>query len=66
MYLDRYFYLARWGSPAHDEPVCPTGGLSFTPWAHARASSSGQCGRPPDAPPICGKGVCVGAKLTFS
>ena len=39
-------------SPAHDEPVCPTGGLSFTWWAHARASSSGQCSCPPDAPPL--------------
>ena len=36
----------------HDEPVCPTGGLSFTWWAHARASSSGQCSCPPDAPSL--------------
>ena len=37
---------------ARDQPVCPAGGLSFILWAHARASSPGQCGCPPGAPSL--------------
>ena len=37
---------------ARDQPVCPAGGLSFTLWAHARASSPGQCSCPPGAPSL--------------